>query len=450
VQIAAAIRHTPMEMQSVCEVGRDVSAIFGAMAAAAICLGGYVRGGILGAIFLGLSALFCSSLVVYSHYFKEDAALAMGTGLVFLGICCVGWAAKRPVADPLAVVFLALCCAIAASAKYAGAVFLVPGLIAIFLMPVKDWRDRIAGPIGFLILFCFFALAINYRALITPWDFKGGFGFESEHGLTDHFGLTMHQPNTYFLFNLPRETGWPIFILGAAAIPLAIITWRKRNRWDWLAISLGPMFLIALSFSIIPFTRYLLPVVVLTQAMAGLCALWVVGMFPKSGWRCVATGVMLAAILLACVPRCVSVQWQFAHDSRDRLRAWMIATLPPGTKVVGDFYSGMVVRSDGMHGSDVIGNDIHVEEAFAATHYGPVNLLRFKGISYLVVTDAAYERYFVPQVYPIPEEQKGYDYKKQYYVNLFARYKLAWESIPNLNLHAFTNPAIYVFRVDGK
>lgn len=440
--------HTRHEMQAADELGRCVSATFGAIAVAAFCVTGYLAAGLWGALLFGVAALFCSPLVVYAHYFKEDASLAMGLALVLLATRCV-MSAKSRAGAATAVIFTGLACAVAVSTKYVGALFLLAGLVAVIAAPAQKRRYRFTRAIVLLVTFAFFTALINYRAFISPSDFRDGFEFEAGHVVTDHFGLTMNRPNSYFLDNLPREAGWPIVLLGAAAIPILLLTWRRRTGWDLLALLIGPGFLLALSFSIIPFTRYLLPVVLMVHIMAALAGLWIAREM-KSPFAKISVGIIFLMLITAIgLPRCASAIHQFGDDSRDRLRAWLIANLPPGTVVAGDFYTGMVVHADQMRGDDVIGNNIQVHERFAASNFGPLHTLYARGYSYLAVTDAAYERYFVPQVYPIPDFQRQFNSRRQWYLDLFAHYKPVWQYDPELNLHAFTNPAIRVYKLES-
>jgi len=440
---------TPRDVQEVTVLGRHVSASFAAVAVGTICLTGYLAGGLWGAILLGLSGAMCSSLVVYAHYFKEDAALAMGMCIVLLATCWMMKARTR-FGMSAGVIFVAGACAIAASCKYIGIVFFIPGLAAVIAAPVARWQHRLNRTIVLLLTFGFFTAAINYRIYIDFAGFKHGFGYEANHVVTSHFGLALNRPNIYYIANLPIEAGWPIVLLGSAAIPMLLITWRKRSGWDMMATLIGPGFLLVLSLSKIPnMMRYLLPAVIMAHVMAGLFALWVIQSVANPRWRAVGGAVFAAVILLIGVPRCVSAVHQFGDDSRDRLRAWLVANLPPNSIVVGDYYTGMVIHARGMRGADTIGNGIAVEEKFAAPLFGPLSSLPGKGIAYVAVADLAYERYFEPEIRPTEDFKEEYDQWRQWYVDLFTNYKLVWSYDPDMNLRACTNPAIRLYRIDG-
>jgi uncharacterized membrane protein YczE len=439
---------TPRDRQAVVVLGRHVSAGFASVAVAAICLTGYLAGGLWGATLLGLAGALCSSLAAYAHYFKEDAALAMGMCLVLLGTCWM-MKARSHFGKSAGVILLAVACAIAASGKYIGIVFVIAGLAAVIAAPSKRWQHRLWGTIAFLLIAGFCTAAINYRIFIDPAGFKHGFGYEAEHVTTSHFGLALNRPNVYYFATLPIETGWPIVLLGSAAIPMLLITWRKRSGWDVMASLFGPGFLLVLSLSKIPATRYLLPAAVMTHVMAGLFALWVIQLMAEFRRRAAAGIAFATVILLIGLPRCISVVHQFGDDSRDRLRAWLVANLPAKSIVVGDFYTGMVVHAVAMRGTDTIGDGIKVREAFAATLFGPLSSLPAKGINYVAVSDLAYDRYFQPDIRPTDDFKQRFDQNRQWYVDLFTNYKPVWSYDPDMNLRACTNPAIRLYRIDG-
>ncbi len=432
--------------QAVAHAGRDVSAVFAAVAISAGCALGFLCGGIFGEILVGVSLMCCSSLLVYAHYFKEDAGLAMGLLLVLL---MTRWAFVRRSWTGAGLVGLA--CAVAASAKYAGLVFLVPGLAVVLVTPAKNWLVRL-GRVG-VMLACFAILSagINYRALNRLSNFRESFEGEVEHSVTSHFGLTMHRPNLFSLRILPDEATWWILAGGILAWIVFILTWRKRNGWDLVALLIGPGFLAMLSFSVIPFHRYVLPVVLMGHVTAALAAVWIMEGMGRRGR--VVTTVLFAAIFLGIgVPRCASAIEQFGDDSRDRFRAWAIANLPPGTRIAADFYAGLLAEENfhKLPVSKTIGNGIEVTVVQSGPDLGSIALLRLEGYSYVAVADTAYERYFIPEAMAAPDSLDWFKEHVDWHRELFRRYPLVWWSKPDFNLRAYTNPEIRVYEIDGR
>lgn len=436
------------DIQGVTELGRWVSAVFAAVGVAAICVTGYLEGGAWGAILLGASSTFCSSLIVAGHYFKEDTSLIMGMCLVVAATHCMMSVGPGARARAI-IIFLGLACAVAASAKYVGVVFLIVGLVALMATPARSRRMKIARALGLMAAFAFFFGVINYRALIDFHDFRLGFDSEAKHAVTEHFGVTMNRPNSYFIDNLPSEAGWAMVIFGGMAIVVFLLTKRRRSKWDALMISIGPGYLVMLSFSSLPAVRYLLPTVMMLHITAGLSALWVIELATTRAKRVVG-GIALAAIFMTVgLPRCLSVVHQFGDDSRDRLRGWLIANVPPGKVVVGDFYTGMVIHAENMAGDDTIGNRIAVREVYDVSSLGPISSLRGNGVSYVAVSDRLYNHYFVPQFRATPEFKRQFDERRQWFVDLFANHAPVWQYDPPMNLHGSTNPAIRLYQIEN-
>jgi len=113
----------------------------------------------------------CSSLIVYAHYFKEDAALAMGMCLVLLATRWMMMSRSRS-GIIAGVILVGSACAIATSAKYIGIVFWIPGLIAILAPPARRWHHRLLRTLIFLLVFASLTVVINYRIFLNPAGFK--------------------------------------------------------------------------------------------------------------------------------------------------------------------------------------------------------------------------------------------------------------------------------------
>jgi hypothetical protein len=436
---------TPRNTQAVAQMGRNVSAGFTAIAISAGCVLGYLCGGLLGEILIGISLLCCSSLLVYAHYFKEDAGLAMGLCLVLLAtryaIASKSWASMA---------WIGLACAIAASAKYVGLVFLIPGLIAAFSIQAKNWRIRLGRAGLVLVSFVLFAAAINYRGLLHFSNFRDSFESEVEHSVTSHFGLTMHRPNLFFVHRLPQEATWPILSLAILAWVILFLTWRRRNCWDLIALVIGPGFLLALSFSVIPFQRYLLPVVVMAHVTGALGAIWILEPLNRRGKGAV-VALFAGIFLFVGVPRCASALQQFGDDSRDRFRIWAIGHFPPGTRIVCDFYVGLLTQEN-FHALPVtktIDDGIEVTVVRSGADLPAIPVLRLDGFSYVAVADAAYERFFFPEITAEPDSLDWLAQKVGWFDDLFAHYPMVWHSAAAMNLHAYTNPEIRVYEIDG-
>jgi hypothetical protein len=438
------------DKQAVVVIGRRVSAIFAATAVAAVCILGYLYGGFWGLALLGLSILFCSPLVIYSHYLKEDASLAFGVCVTLLASRCVIDAKSRS-GQWAAILFLGLGCALAASAKYVGVSFTVAGIATAIFAPATHWRQRILRPIVLLISAAAFASLVNYRAVLHFSKFRIGLDDEYEHGLTGHIGLTMNHPNTFFIRTLPIEMGWPMLSLGILAIFVLLFSWRRRSAWDVMMILIGPVFLLIISFGVLAGQRYLLPVVLLMHITAALGALWIMQEMQSRGQRIAIAGIFAGLFLLIGLPRCIATIHEFGDDSRDRLRAWVIANLPPGSFILADYYTGLIPTAN-FHQLPVhaiLGKGIYLRLIRGGPDFGIDWIRAMRRPYYVAISDGQYERYFTPELHDMPTDADWVDRDREWYRHLLNDCQPIWKSDPDFPLHAFTNPAIRLYRFDA-
>jgi hypothetical protein len=438
------------DKQAVVEIGRRVSAGFAATAVFAVCILGYLYAGWWGLALLGLSILFCSPLVIYAHYLKEDTALAFALGVTLLAGRCVFDANTRG-GQWAAIIFLGLGCALAASAKYVGVSFTLAGIATAIFAPATRGRQRLVRPIVMILSAVFFAALINYRALIHFSKFREGLDKEYEHGLTGHIGLTMNHPNTYFLRTLPLEMGWPMLCLGILAIFVFLFTWRRRGAWDRIIILIGPAYLGIISFGVLAGQRYLLPVVLMMHITAAMGALWIMQEMISRRQR-IAVGTIFAVIvILIGLPRCIWTIREFGDDSRDRLRAWMIENLPPGSFVLADFYTGLVPTGNFHHLpiETTLGNGITLRLVRGGPDFGVDWPRTMIGPYYVAISDGEYARYFTPELHAMPADADWVNRERAWYQHLLNDCRPVWQSDPNFPLRAFTDPAIRVYRFNA-
>ena len=274
--------------QQIAIAGRQVSAFFGASAAVMFALTAYLCAGwwglVLGAIVMG----FCPPLLTYSHYMKEDTALLVGIAMTVLASRIV-WMTHRWWTRIPAWLFLGIACAVAASGKYAGAMALSFPLLLIFLAPRFRWYRP---PLRLLLFLPAFILAlglINHRTLNpagidflhviqqpSDWRsifdpaFLGGVEKEADHAMSQHFGLTAHQPNTYMIRSAFVQT-WPYIAITAMLFPLILLLTRRQGWvWEALAIVFTAICTFVLSYSVILFPRYALPIVAMFHLFAAI------------------------------------------------------------------------------------------------------------------------------------------------------------------------------------
>jgi hypothetical protein len=183
---------------------------------------------------------------------------------------------------------------------------------------------------------------------------------------------------------------------------------------------------------------------------AALAGIWILQDLPARGKTIV---TVLFAEIFAAVggPRCASTLRQFGDDSRDRFRAWAIVNLPPDSKIGADYYAGLLPQENFYHlpVTKQIGNGLTVTIVQNGPNLGPIALLRLQGYSYIAVADAAYERFFIPEATANPNSIDWFNARVQWYRDLFAKYPMVYHRVPDFNLHAFTDPEIRVYEIDG-
>lgn len=434
---------TPRDRQSVAVAGRQVSAAFAATAVIALALAGFRVGGPLGFLVVGASVGACPPLLLHAHYFKEDAALVLGLSLVVLAAARAGEQrdARKQLRAPG---WLGAACAAAASAKYVGLVAL---LAAVPLLPL--WHRPRPDPVhrrrifrAFGLAFLLVLLAINWRAFRNPGSIVKAFGNQVVDGVVEHKGLTMRKPTAYFARALVDGAERHTLILAAAGTAFVIATWRRRDRWQRMAVLLPTGYLALVSFSSAPNHRHVLPVVVLVHFLAALAVAWWVARMPAKPdhpWRLLPAVAFVALTMLAQWPDCAAVLAQFRDDGRDRVRAWAATALPPGSRVLQDAAAQLHLgRRDGRI----------VTRGFAP-EFGDFDSLASAGITHVVACDLAFGRYFDPHVIPTPAFGDEYARRRAWYERLFREGQFVWSSDPKPHAHGVTNPAIRAYRVRG-
>jgi hypothetical protein len=257
----------------------------------------------------------------------------------------------------------------------------------------------------------------------------------------------MARPNTYFLDAVRIESMPHILALLGVFGVVGLLTWRRR-AWDALLVLMAAAYLYTLSMSVIMFHRYALPVVVFTYLIAGLGAVHLIQWTGWRSWRRAAlTWACLALIVGLQLPRCLNYlrQFEVENDSRQRVRRWIIDNVPRGTRVLAESYTCLAEAPT----PDTARLGVQVVTRMFAPDEGDLERLRQRGYAYVVVCDANFARFLAPQVSAAPGAQRWYEHHRRFYDELFANYPCAWDSRPQPNMYAQTNPWIRVYRLTG-
>jgi 4-amino-4-deoxy-L-arabinose transferase-like glycosyltransferase len=437
---------------SIVRVGRGVSASFAAIAVGALVAWAWCtcRGGWFGAALVGISAALCPMLLVNAHYAKEETALVMGLCLVVAAFP-IAWRAPAGAARAGALALMGVCAGIAISAKYVGALALIPALIAVGRTPRQGVRRLVMDAASCLLPALAAALLLQPQLLSDARNAEllaDGVTREALHAVNEHYGHRLAVPSWYFAGAVLDQTHWAVLALFGVFVVLVVSDARRRvARADdvcALAITLG--YLLVLSFSAIPVTRYVLAPVVLTHAMAAMGAARIVRTVPGRPATVVAGLLLTACLAFPAVRCCASFTRQFADDSRDRLAAWIAENLPPDAVVLQDQRimldrwrapapngSALTQRIDsGQFASDVCSLD----QAAAA------------GVTHVAICDIIYPRHFDRQLEYSEASRDRMLAAREFYSRLLSgEHELVWASVPDEPTRSFTNPEVRLYRL---
>jgi hypothetical protein len=441
----------PDNLQATVEIGRSVSALFAGLAAAAAALLGYRLAGLPGLCVAGASVGLCPALLVYGHYMKEDAALAFGIAWVALA-SHVFWSRRGSRVNVSGVLVLGAACAVAASAKFAGVFALIACCPLVLFAGMSQWRSRALRSALFIMAFVAVAAAINHRALSNPRLALDRIESEHRHATTRHVGFTMTRPNLFHAASFVKQTMPHVLVLVVGYSIFAIARPRQAGAWAVFLVLFTLGYLALVSWSVLPYNRYALPVVVLAQLLGALAVLRLVQFIPAHNFRAIATLAAAAVVVSLQLPRCLDFSRQFADDSRDRLRLWAMRNLPPDAVVVQDGFIDLDGPLDPRLGvrerpQFLIYGSTTYEEG-PASGAGPLGDLARMGVEYVAVTDFCFGRYFDPNIRPTKDAAAAFEYRRRWYEELFARHELVWSSAPAHPAYGhFNNPELRLYRL---
>ncbi len=461
-------------------LGRDTSAYLSAGAVVLLAWAGLFAAGWAGFTLTGIAAALCPALLAHSRYFKEEPSLCLGVAAV---VCVAALICRRShwSAQLLLAPLMGAAVALAASGKYAGVIMIIPGVLAIITANFRRW---------WIIPICLALLGyagwdvwqrINWRA-VEQWDqFTETFEAEKRHALTEHAGVTMDKPNDFFVRGILSEAMPHVLWLSAAA-PVGLLLMRRRAvyqrlasppssyyqrerlslpdpaapRQPWIAKRLKyrhetPLFaiwlgltviiyVVAVSYSAIPFYRYILPATLLLYVFAALGVVWLTNLIDKPQWRHAALGAAIVALAFAQAGRFRNYDRQFAIGSQNLLVDWINRNIPRGTPIVADGYTEL---NRGMFNQ----TRAQVIRGRFASDMGTLDSLRARGVKYVAVAGTSYERFLDPATMQAEGSGENFDRHQRFYRELFDNYPVVWARNAEYPMHVFNNPDITLFRI---
>lgn len=423
--------------EAIAVVGRTVAAGMGAAAIVCLALAARLMFGTLAGVLVGLMSLSCPWLFVHAHYMKEDTSLLFGLAAVTLAIC---WYWPRPTTPRLILVGLAM--GLLVAGKYIG--FYMLPVVAAMVYCQREHTDRRAryravGVMSAVTLAVF--LVVNYPMFRQPGRFIRGSGIEVVHSVTDHGGLRAVRPSLYYWWVLLDAVTPAALILAAAAVVWMVYTRRRHTAPHWLMLLVPGIYLVLLHVAAIQSARYLLPVILWCYALAGVAVAMLVRSLPgrpvlRAALLCTLAGLVLAPGFL----RIRNFTEQFADDSRTRAAVWLNENLTANDRVLQNTNVGLP-KNGSVYGLASVRTPLENRT---------IEQLRDEGVTYLIVSDRCYDRYFSPYYRPVRGEEADYERMRQRYSELFEQYELAWKSDPTIPMRASTNPSLRIYRLNPR
>lgn len=440
---------TPPNVQDVVEVGRCVSADFGALGIVALALTGYFCGRWWGFVIVAVVTALCPYQLAHSRYLKEEPALVMGMGLVVLA-SKVYWDARVPWRRLAAAAFLGLACAVAVSGKYFGVVGLALAIPVLLLAaPRTGWRawwQRGAALLIFLVVGAGVFYAINYRAFDSYDAARRAMDVEIVHVTTVHGGATMKTPSPYFWGIVDYQT--PTLVKLMAGLFVVHLLWRRRrgrpSAWNWCLLLFCGVVAIVVSYCAIPVSRYALPIIVCLFLMAGLGVVYTIRLLPPGRWRFAGGAIMLGMMLWAQLPPSLEVTRQFRDDNRQLAREWILKNVPEGATILAGWCTNL---ADEPYGTPPDG----FQQKYYVTGipFTSVQSLRRMGENvYIAVDNITYEHCLNPYVLPAPGGSQipaGRAFFNELFTTDLA--ELVWQSPPLHRTQSHYSLVIKIYRL---
>ena len=264
--------------------------------------------------------------VHYGHFALNDAALLLPVCVALAGAAGIlrGGGTRE-------LLLAGAACGVAAAFKYTAGIVLVAIVAAVLLAP-GDRRARVRGLAIAAAAAAAGFLALNPYALLSFEAFRTGLGEQSAAASEGgKLGLDPVHPLRYYLGTLTWGLG-VVPLLAAVAGGLAL--WLRRYRVAMLLLPAPLLFFAFMGAQDRFFARWALPVypfLILLAAWAAVAALERARRLPQWAVVAVAAAALGAQGLVYAVHNDAVLE---RDDTREAARAWMLANIPRGAKVV--------------------------------------------------------------------------------------------------------------------
>lgn len=417
--ILARVTFIDLKPQAVVELGRWVSALFAAGAAASLALLAWLRYGPIAGWGAGIAVALQADLFETAHYMKEDPALIFGIALSLLA-AQVWW--QAPGRKSLR--FLGIACGLAAAGKYLGIIALG------FALPLVIWHS--ASSLGrparlklFALAFGVTLLAANLPVFATKLasPFRS-IGNEIKGAGGGHHGITRQVPHDEYLGALWRNMPPAVLILASVYALIVFATARRRTPPEWAALLFPLGYLALISCSPKTADRYLLPVNVLLPFLGVLGAAEVARIIGgadsrprRTLGRIVLAGLASWQIAALAAPLQHTYEG-FQHDDPTAVAEWIKANLPHNAVIAEDHRVHLSLeKTDGVSQNTRVPQKVY--DASFAPELGTLDELRAKGVTHVAICKQSYGRYFSVKTTPREGVKTRFDEHREFYARVF-------------------------------
>ncbi|HEY5892804.1 MAG TPA: glycosyltransferase family 39 protein [Chthoniobacterales bacterium] len=378
--------------QRVVELGRSTSAIFCALGTVAFFLAAWCWAGPVAAVTTGLFLTLHHQVFELAHYMKEDPSLYFGVGLFCLAL--VHYSRKQ---DALSVIAVGAAVGVAASAKYLGAILLIPSVAAILIGGRSEEKSARKGHAILMAAAAVVIFAVINWRLFGQWGaFSQSFGKEMDLVATGQGDVTRSVPHAIYLNIFVKNTTPVVWVLLIASF---VALWRRPRAESipGIIVATAVGWLLLMSFSPKTNDRYFLPLTGLFYVMAGTGAafLWET----TKGWRRAGLVVVLAAGLVWEGAQTSNYARAFSRDDRAELAAWIRENIPTSDTIA---YDARVNLPDEEVYHDLRNPLPHrlLREQYVADVAEKSDGFAGEKIKYVVVSESTYGRFFLESLRP--------------------------------------------------
>jgi hypothetical protein len=416
----------PDDVQSVVEIGRTVSAFFAVGSIVALCLIVYFLESTTAAALLAVLLLCQHGLFAIAHRMTEGSSLLFGASMTLLAIVLLE---QKPTVPRS--LFLGISVAFAVSAKYIGALLIIPASLAV--VQTGGGQFRVNRVVEFALGLLFATLVVNFYAVtelpIAAMDVLQDLG--AAFASTPQ-GFKALVRGTYWL-DLWHNTTPAIWIMISVSLWLFWVR-RYRLRMSEILLALIPLaYFMLLLFAPSGDLRFL-PMIGFTYAFA------VVGV--ASMTECLATvreevrGWLVPLLIGVCLMACFfeflrgyPYYAAFNRDERVEMLDWIDGNIQPGSTLLADptvLLPKLLAQSKQKYRFAVANHDL----AKFKQNQSEVDQVAAAGVDYVVASPADYRGAFSPTGSIGTAKDQPTSAAKNFYSELFKRGTLVWKREP--------------------